>query len=73
MKLTSITTTSGRAASAAFKAADIGLLHGDDVGMAAQRWMQLLAPDIDENTRLAPLASNTSVKPPVDAPTSRQT
>src|SRR5258705_1923262 len=31
----------------AFKAADIGLFHGDDVGMAAQRWMQLLAPDID--------------------------
>jgi hypothetical protein len=48
MKLTSMTTTSGRAGRRLpSKLADIGLFHRDDLGMAAQRGMQLAAPDID--------------------------
>ena len=48
MKLTSMTTTSGRIGSRLpSKFADIGLLHRNDLGMAAQRGMQLLAPDVD--------------------------
>jgi len=41
--------------------------------MAVQRRMQLAAADIDGEYQAAPLASSTSVKPPVEAPTSRQT
>ncbi len=36
--------------------------------MAVQRGMQLVAADIDRKHDAAPLASSTSVKPPVEAP-----
>ena len=48
MKLTSITTTSGRCGSRLpSKRADVGFLHRDDPRMALQRWMQLAAADVD--------------------------
>ena len=48
MKLTSMTTTSGRAGRRLpSKRADIGLFHRHDLGMVVQRGMQLAAADVD--------------------------
>ena len=48
MKLTSMTTMSGRCGRRLpSKLPDIGLLHRHQLGMAVQRGMQLVAPDID--------------------------
>ena len=48
MKLTSMTTMSGRAGKPlALERADIGLFHGNDFGMIAQGGMQLPVPDVD--------------------------
>src|SRR5215210_422078 len=74
MKLTSMTTMSGRIGRRLPSKSRMSVSSMDTtLGCSRSDGCNCSRPTSTENTRLAPLASNTSVKPPVDAPTSRQT
>ena len=74
MKLTSTVTRSGAVVEAGRgERADVGLFQRHNLGPCAQRFVQLPAADIDRVDGAAPRSSSTCVKPPVEAPTSRQT
>jgi len=63
MKLTSMTTTSGRAGKPlAFVIADIGPLPSTRMGEALQRVMQLAVADVDGKHKAGAVPSSTSVK-----------
>ncbi len=73
MKLTSQTVRSTRSPiSLEAQVARVDAFVHDDARIGAQFPVELAGADIDGMTRAAPACSRQSVKPPVDAPISRQ-